>query len=186
MKESAHIAYTFIKAHYKQFGIEEEKIGMFDLHIHVPAGAIPKDGPSAGVALFTAMYSAFKSVHIKKKFAMTGEIDLQGLVFPVGGIKEKVLAAKKAGIATVLVPEQNRHNILEIEQYVGSTVKIEYIQHIEEVINIMFGKEKTITVNPSVEESFIVDNALADENMIVQIKEEIVGEEMTDTNFTIS
>lgn len=186
MKESAHIAYTFIKAHYKQFGIEEEKISMFDLHIHVPAGAIPKDGPSAGVALFTAMYSAFKSVYIKKKFAMTGEIDLQGLVLPVGGIKEKVLAAKKAGVEIVLIPEQNRHNILEIEQYIGSTVKVEYIQHIEEAINVIFGMDKTIRVNESAEENFIVDTALTEENIIVQIKEEIIGGEITDTDFTIS
>lgn len=170
MKESAHIAHTFIKAHFKEFGIPENKISSFDIHVHVPAGAISKDGPSAGVALFVSMYSALTSILVERTYAMTGEIDLQGLVLPVGGIKEKVLAAKKAGVSIVFIPNQNKYNIEEIAQYIGSTIEIHYIDHIQEVVDIIF---KTNLVKVEKENH---NKTISQENIINQIEGKIITE----------
>lgn len=146
MKESAQIAYNLIKTNHENFNIDETVLNDFDLHMHVPAGAIPKDGPSAGISIFTAMLSRLKNLIVKKSFAMTGEIDLQGFVLPVGGIKEKILAAKKSGIDTVLLPLQNKYDIAEIETLLGD-LKIIYLENITELINIVFNEfnEKKVT-----------------------------------------
>merc|ERR1711974_434938 len=104
MKESAMLAISYLKAHAEEVGIPEEAFKYWDLHIHVPAGAVPKDGPSAGVSLMSAIASIFTQRKVKGTTALTGEITLRGLVLPVGGIKEKVLAAKRAGIKQVLLP----------------------------------------------------------------------------------
>jgi len=126
MKESAHAAFSFLKSHAGQIGIEAEEFSKRDFHIHIPSGAIPKDGPSAGVTLLTALTSLLKGVHVADDIAMTGEISLRGKILPVGGIKEKVLAARAAGIGTVLLPEQNRAEFEEIPSHVTEGLKVEY------------------------------------------------------------
>ena len=114
MKESAQAALSLVKSRAEALGIDPKLFKKNDLHIHIPAGAIPKDGPSAGVTLFVALVSLLTNRRISKDVAMTGEISLRGLVLPVGGIKEKMLAAKRAGITCVLLPEMNRRDLEEI------------------------------------------------------------------------
>jgi ATP-dependent Lon protease len=137
MKESAQIAYNLIRAQIEKFSIPEKTFTEFDIHIHVPAGAIPKDGPSAGVALFSSMLSAIKKCAVKSNYAMTGEIDLQGLVLPVGGIKEKILAAKKNGIQMILLPKNNKYDVLDIAELI-SGLEIIYIDTVYEAIGFLF------------------------------------------------
>ena len=116
MKESAQTALTLVKARSAELGIAPELFEKSDIHVHVPAGAIPKDGPSAGVAMFTALASLMTNRPVRNDRAMTGEISLRGLVLPVGGIKEKVLAALRAGITTVLLPARNKSELEEIPE----------------------------------------------------------------------
>ncbi|ARA92468.1 endopeptidase La [Rhodothermaceae bacterium RA] len=134
MKESAQAALSYVKAHADELGIPQDAFRHWDLHIHVPAGAVPKDGPSAGVALLAALTSIYTQRRVKHNVAMTGEITLRGLVLPVGGIKEKVLAARRAGIETVLLPEKNRKDIEEIKDEAIQDLQIVYLRRMEEVI----------------------------------------------------
>ncbi len=134
MKESAQAALSYVKAHADELGIPQDAFRHWDLHIHVPAGAVPKDGPSAGVALLAALTSIYTQRRVKHNVAMTGEITLRGLVLPVGGIKEKVLAAKRAGIETVLLPEKNRKDIEEIKDEAIQDLQIVYLRRMEEAI----------------------------------------------------
>jgi ATP-dependent Lon protease len=115
MKESATIAYEYLKAHATDFNIDTKLFEKKDVYIHVPEGAIPKDGPSAGIALLTALISTFTGIKPKSKLAMTGEITLRGKLSPVGGIKEKILAAKRAEIYDIVLPADNQNNISEID-----------------------------------------------------------------------
>jgi len=124
MKESAMLAMSYLKAHSDELNIPEEAFKYWDLHIHVPKGAVPKDGPSAGVSIFSAVASIFTQRKVKGTLAMTGEITLRGLVLPVGGIKEKVLAAKRAGIEKVLLPQKNEKDVAEIEEDVLGDLKV--------------------------------------------------------------
>ncbi|MCE9599404.1 MAG: endopeptidase La [Spirochaetia bacterium] len=126
MKESAHAAFSFLKGHARELGISSEAFASQDFHIHIPGGAIPKDGPSAGVTLLTALTSLLKRKPVTENVAMTGEISLRGKILPVGGIKEKVLAARAAGIGTVLLPEQNQAEYEEIPAHVTEGLKVEY------------------------------------------------------------
>lgn len=126
MKESAYAAMTFLRSHASEMNIDLTKFQKEDVHIHIPSGAIPKDGPSAGVTLLTALTSLFSDSPVAPDIAMTGEISLRGRVLPVGGIKEKVLAARAAGIATVLLPEKNRPDYEEIPSHVTDGLKAEY------------------------------------------------------------
>ncbi len=107
-----------------------------DIHIHVPAGAVPKDGPSAGVAMFTALASLMLNRPVRHDVAMTGEITLRGLVLPIGGLKEKTLAAKRAGIKQVIVPKRNERDMPDIPQEVRDTLKFHFVEHIDEVLKI--------------------------------------------------
>ncbi len=134
MKESAQAAFSYIKAHADKLGIPLDAFRYWDVHVHVPAGAIPKDGPSAGVAMISALTSIYTQRCVKHTVAMTGEITLRGLVLPVGGIKEKVLAAKRAGIETVLLPEKNRKDIAEIKASAIEGLEAIHVSRIEEVI----------------------------------------------------
>ena len=135
MKESAETALSYIRSKAQQFGIPEDFYEHNDIHIHIPAGAIPKDGPSAGVAISTALVSLFKNKPVRSDLAMTGEITLRGLVLPVGGIKEKVLAAHLAGIKYVALPKKNENDLTEIPSEVKQEIKFLFIEKIEEVIN---------------------------------------------------
>ncbi|WP_018126241.1 endopeptidase La [Balneola vulgaris] len=141
MKESAMLAVSYLKAHSETIGIPEEAFKYWDLHIHVPAGAVPKDGPSAGVSLMSAIASIFTQRKVKGTIALTGEITLRGLVLPVGGIKEKVLAAKRAGITQVLLPKKNEKDVAEIEQDVIGDLKVNYLERMDGVLDLMLEKE---------------------------------------------
>lgn len=140
MKESAMAALSYIRSKAKQYEIDEDFFDKTDLHIHVPAGAIPKDGPSAGVTMFVALMSLLSDRTVAHDYAMTGEITLRGLVLPVGGIKEKALAAKRAGIDKVILPEKNRKDIEEIPQHVRDQMQFHFVSEMDDVIKIVLGK----------------------------------------------
>ncbi len=140
MKESAILAVSYLKAHAEEIGIPEDAFKYWDLHIHVPAGAVPKDGPSAGVSLMSAIASIFTQRKVKGSIALTGEITLRGLVLPVGGIKEKVLAAKRAGIKHVLLPIKNEKDVSEIEKEVIGNLKVTYLERMEDLLDIILQK----------------------------------------------
>ena len=140
MKESAQTALSLIKAQADSLGIDAEALQSDDVHVHVPAGAIPKDGPSAGVAMYSALISLLSDRCIREDVAMTGEITLRGLVLPVGGIKEKVLAARRAGIYTVLLPARNRKDFDDIPQAARESMAFHWIEHVEEATAIALRK----------------------------------------------
>ena len=136
MKESATIALEYIKAKHTELGISQEDIETKNIHIHVPEGATPKDGPSAGIAMLTSIVSSFKNKKVKPHLAMTGEITLRGKVLPVGGIKEKLLAATRAGIKEVILCEANRKDVEEIKKDYLKNLKINYVNRMSEVIDL--------------------------------------------------
>jgi ATP-dependent Lon protease len=134
MKESAQAALSYVKANAARWSIPDDAFRYWDLHIHVPAGAVPKDGPSAGVAMLSALISIYTQRKVKHNIAMTGEITLRGMALPVGGIKEKVLAAKRAGIKQVVLPEKNRKDVEEIKASSLRGLQISYIKRMDDVI----------------------------------------------------
>jgi ATP-dependent Lon protease len=136
MQESAQAALTCIKARAERLGMSLDFIRKRDLHIHIPEGAIPKDGPSAGITLATAMASALMRVPVRKDVAMTGEITLRGRVFPIGGVKEKLLAAHRFGITTLILPKENEKDIVEVPEEVLSSMDIHFVETIDEVLNL--------------------------------------------------
>ena len=138
MKESAQAALSLVKSRAESLGIDPDIFKKNDLHIHIPAGAIPKDGPSAGVTLFVALVSLLTGRHINKDVAMTGEISLRGLVLPVGGIKEKMLAAKRAGITCVLLPDLNRKDLEEIPPLAREGIRFEFLKTVDEGLRLAF------------------------------------------------
>lgn len=140
MKESATIALEYIKAKHKELGISEDDIEHNNIHVHVPEGATPKDGPSAGIAMLTSMVSSFKNKKVKPHLAMTGEITLRGKVLPVGGIKEKLLAATRAGIKEVILCEANKKDVEEINPNYLKNLKVHYVSRMAEVIKIALEK----------------------------------------------
>lgn len=141
MKESAHAAFSIVRANAKRLGIKEELLTKYDFHIHVPAGAVPKDGPSAGVAMFTSLVSLLLQKLARPEVAMTGEITLRGLVLPIGGLKEKVIAAKHAGIKTVIVPERNRKDVAELGKEVTKDLHFAYVNNTAEVLHVALGTD---------------------------------------------
>lgn len=140
MKESAQAALSYVKSNSGDWGIPQEAFKYWDLHIHVPAGAVPKDGPSAGVAMLCTLISIFTQRRVRHNVAMTGEITLRGLVLPVGGIKEKVLAAKRAGIKFVILPERNRKDVEEIKVSSLRGLSVTYVKRMEDVIDLALQK----------------------------------------------
>lgn len=142
MKESAVIALEYIKAHCEAFGIDPDIFEKWNVHVHVPEGAIPKDGPSAGITMVTSMVSAFRQCKVKMNIAMTGEITLRGKVLPVGGIKEKILAAKRAGINEIILSQENKKDIAEIEPIYVKNMNFNYVENISEVISLAVTNEK--------------------------------------------
>ena len=133
MKESATTAYTYLQANARKYGINVDDFSKKNVHVHVPDGAVPKDGPSAGITLLTAITSAFTGRKVKPYLAMTGEITLRGQVLPVGGIKEKVLAAKRAGIKDIIMCWQNEKDIKEIDPAYIKGISFHYVKTIPEV-----------------------------------------------------
>ena len=142
MKESAQAALGFIRSNAAELGIDEDIFEKLDIHIHVPAGAIPKDGPSAGVTLLTALASLLTGVTVNPKIAMTGEITLRGSVMPVGGIKEKVLAALRAGIRETILPEKNKKDLEDIPDHVKEQMTFHFVSAMSEVLQLSLGIEK--------------------------------------------
>ncbi len=141
MKESAHAALTYVRSRAKKLGIKDDAFGKTDVHIHVPAGAIPKDGPSAGVTMATALASVFTNVPVRKDLAMTGEVTLRGRVLPIGGLKEKTLAARRAGIKTIILPKQNEKDLDDIPKNVRRDMKFIFVETMDEVINAALKKK---------------------------------------------
>ena len=138
MQESARAALSYIRSNAKKLGIDDEFFEKHDFHLHVPQGATPKDGPSAGVTMATALASIIKNKRIRNDVAMTGEITLTGAVLPVGGIKEKTLAAKRAGITTLIVPEKNKNDVAQIDRKLKAGLKFIYARDISQVFNHAF------------------------------------------------
>ncbi len=136
MKESAQAAFSVVKANAKQLGIDPEQFAKHDYHVHVPAGAVPKDGPSAGVAIFTSLVSLFTKRPAHATVAMTGEITLKGLVLPIGGLKEKVLAAKRAGITTIILPARNKKDLVDLPREAKSKMKFVFVKKASEALKI--------------------------------------------------
>lgn len=142
MKESAQAALSHIRAKSASFRIDPRFFEKYDIHIHVPSGAIPKDGPSAGVTMATALVSLLTERSVKPNLAMTGEITLRGKVMPVGGIKEKVIAARRAGIREVILPEQNRKDLEEVPEHVQKNLKFHFVTNIEQVMSLAFNSPR--------------------------------------------
>ncbi len=140
MKESATIAYEYLKAHASEFGIETEMLEKSKVHVHVPEGATPKDGPSAGITILTALISAFTKKTLRDKIAMTGEITLRGKLLPVGGIKEKILAAKRSGIYDIVMSDENRKDIEDIKENFIDGMRFHYFSSMKDAVEYNFGK----------------------------------------------
>jgi len=136
MKESARAALTYAKSHADQLGIPETAFGATDVHVHVPAGAIPKDGPSAGVTMATALVSALSRRPARHDLAMTGEITLRGRVLPIGGVKEKVLGAVRAGIRTIVLPKENGADLEDLPEEVRRSLEVHLVEDLDEVLTL--------------------------------------------------
>ena len=143
MKESARAGYTYIRSRSKELGLKKDFYDKSDIHIHLPEGAIPKDGPSAGITMVTAMVSALTGRKVKADLAMTGEITLSGRVLPVGGIKEKMLAAHRYGVKTILLPERNLQDLEELPQKVKNDITFIPVSHMDEVLKLALEPQAT-------------------------------------------
>jgi ATP-dependent Lon protease len=141
MQESVKAAKSFIRSKSLDYGIIPPIFDKNDFHIHVPEGATPKDGPSAGIAMVTSIVSAITEIPVNKNVAMTGEVTLRGIVLPIGGLKEKLLAAHRAGIKTVLIPNENKKDLTEIPEVIKSSIKIIPVKNVDEVLKIALTKE---------------------------------------------
>jgi ATP-dependent Lon protease len=134
MKESAHAALSYIRANALSLRLPENFYQEWDIHIHIPAGATPKDGPSAGITIATAVLSLLKGKPVSHEIGMTGELTLSGRILPVGGIKEKILAARRAGVKTVVLPKKNEENLKDIPDYIKREMNLVLVEHIQEVL----------------------------------------------------
>ncbi len=140
MKESAHAALSYVRANAEKFGISKEFLEKSDVHIHIPAGAMPKDGPSAGITMFTALVSLLTGIRVRHDVAMTGEISLRGRVLPIGGLKEKTLAAHRAGVKRVIVPDRNKADLEEVPQEVRDELEFVFVSRLDEVLRAALEK----------------------------------------------
>jgi len=135
MQESAQAAYSYARLHAKKYGIDEDFYKKCDLHLHIPEGAIPKDGPSAGVSITTAIISILSNRKVKHNLAMTGEITLTGKVLPIGGLAEKLIAAKRAKITNVIIPKKNEPNLVEIQDEIKKGLNIILVDNLKQVLD---------------------------------------------------
>jgi ATP-dependent Lon protease len=141
MKESAQAAMSYLRARAPEFGVAESMFEKNDLHIHVPAGGIPKDGPSAGITMCTALVSALTRVPVRRDVAMTGEITLRGKVLPIGGVKEKVLAAHRLGVRTVILPRDNEKDLADVPEDVQKSLEFRLVETMDDVLQIALERE---------------------------------------------
>ena len=162
MKESVHAALTYIRMHARHLGIDPMRFKQTDIHVHVPEGAVPKDGPSAGITMTTSLVSAFTGIAVKKYVAMTGEVTLQGRVLPIGGLKEKLLAAKRGGIQIALIPSSNQKDLVDIPKEIQSSLKVLPVKHVSEVLEVaLVEMPKPLTEDePALEEKNILPNKI--------------------------
>lgn len=142
MKESARTAISLVKSLAQEYGVDPKVFGETDIHLHIPEGAIPKDGPSAGITMATALMSAFSGFPVSRKVAMTGEVTLRGKVLPIGGLKEKTLAAFRAGIRKVIIPKDNYKDAAEIPEEVRSQLELVFVSEIKQVFDAALVKNK--------------------------------------------
>src|SRR5205814_8255132 len=140
MKESAQAALSLVRSRGAAIGVKPEEFRDYDIHVHVPAGAVPKDGPSAGVAMFTALASLFSNKAVRVDVAMTGEITLRGMVLRIGGLKEKSLAAMRAGISTVIIPRLNEKDLVDVPEEAKQKLKFIPVENVDEVLNAALEK----------------------------------------------
>jgi ATP-dependent Lon protease len=143
MKESALAALTLLRSRAVELGIDEDELASSDIHLHIPAGAVPKDGPSAGVAITVALASLFSGRPVRGTVAMTGEISLRGRVLPVGGVKEKVLAALAAGIRTILLPERNMADLIELPEAARKKLEFIPLRSIDDAFDVALGAPRS-------------------------------------------
>jgi ATP-dependent Lon protease len=136
MQESAQAALSYLKSRSRQFGIDPKVYEDLDIHIHIPEGAIPKDGPSAGITICTALISAYTGREVRKDVGMTGEITLRGHVLPVGGIREKVLSAHRSGLKTVILPKRNAKDLVDVPKRARSELQLVLVDHIDQVLEV--------------------------------------------------
>jgi len=144
MQESGQAALTYVKSRAAQLGIDLDVFERMDIHVHLPEGAIPKDGPSAGITLATALISALTGRPVHKEVGMTGEITLRGRVLPIGGLREKTMAAHRAGLKVVLIPEKNMKDLVDVPKKVREDLKIIPIQHMDQVLEIALAPEAAL------------------------------------------
>ncbi|MCB0280278.1 MAG: endopeptidase La, partial [Calditrichaeota bacterium] len=150
MKESAQTAFSLLRSRSHEYGFLDDFYKDVDIHLHIPAGATPKDGPSAGITLFTALYSIFSGFKIRNNVAMTGEITLRGLVLPIGGLKEKVLAAKRAGITKIIAPAKNQKDLEEIPKKHLKGLEFFFVKDIKDVISFAINfRNADLSIQPS-------------------------------------
>jgi ATP-dependent Lon protease len=140
MKESAQAALSYVRSRSKKLGIKDDIFYKTDLHIHVPAGAIPKDGPSAGITMATAIASALTGRAVNKNTAMTGEVTLRGRVLPIGGLKEKTLAAKRMGIKKIIIPKRNKKDLEDIPKYIKKDMEFAFAETMDDVLKVALKK----------------------------------------------
>src|SRR5213596_1452397 len=148
MKESVQAALSLVRSRASQLEVKAEDFREMDIHVHVPAGAVPKDGPSAGIAMFTALASLFSNRPVRPDVAMTGEITLRGLVLPIGGLKEKSLAAMRAGISTVIIPKLNEKDLVDVPEEAKQKLKFIPVENVDEVLNAALEKKGTASSSP--------------------------------------
>ncbi len=141
MKESCQAALTYVRSRWEKLGLKEKFYEKIDIHIHVPEGAVPKDGPSAGLAITTALISALTKVPVRREVAMTGEVTLRGRALEIGGVKEKVIAAHRAGIKTVILPKDNKKDLVELPKKTTDDLKFMFVEHMDEVVNVALTKK---------------------------------------------
>jgi ATP-dependent Lon protease len=144
MQESAQAAFSYAKARYLELGIDPEVLENFDIHVHIPEGAIPKDGPSAGITMATALVSVLTQRPIRKEVAMTGEITLRGNVLPIGGVKEKMLAARRAKLKTVIMPEANRRDLDDLPKEIREDLTFVFVDHVRQVFDLLLAIAQNI------------------------------------------
>jgi ATP-dependent Lon protease len=141
MQESAQAALTYMKSRAEDFKLDVDLFEKVDIHIHIPEGAVPKDGPSAGITICTALVSAFTGREVLKEVAMTGEITLRGRVLPVGGIREKVLAAHRVGLKKIIIPKRNTKDLIDVPKQVLSELEITPVEHMDQVLEIALSNQ---------------------------------------------